>query len=196
MLARYDGFPENVHHTTYFSSAIYIGKLQHAITEAISTLNDGALDTKKIEIASVSDLTVTLEFGIADGNDFTYVNTEEKNRIDKAIKTNPFQLMDFICAIRYQKAIETKKAPLRGDYYMIRLVFGKKLLEARVFHERGSRRITPEEMANLIVDETNDYGKKRLLRPFKAGPKANQESLEPLSTAGPQSVPLSRSHRF
>lgn len=166
MLGRYDYFPENVHYVTFLSSVSHVDKIQQTAIKAILKLNSRSSENRK-QIASVSDLIVTMEFGIAEGTDFTFVDIEEKDRIQKTIKVSPFQTMDFICAIRYQKSIGNKKSSLRGDYHMIRLVFGKKSLEARAFHERGPRRITPEEIVDLIVDEINDHGKKKLLKPLE-----------------------------
>jgi hypothetical protein len=167
MLARYNNFPKNVHETEHFAASLSTGKLQQTFTEAFYKLNNETLNTEKASIPSVSNYIVTLEFGVADGNDFNYIDREEKTKIIKAVKTKPLQAMDFLCAIRYYKIEGDKKTPLKFDYLMLRLVFDKNLVEVRVFHERGPRRITPEEIISLIVDKINADTAKRILKPFK-----------------------------
>jgi len=167
MLARYNNFPKNVYESKRFTTSLSTGRLQQTFTESFYKLNHEMLNTEKASIPSVSNCIVALEFGVADGNDFNYINGEEKTRMIKTVSAKPLQAMDFLCAIKYYKMKGNKKTPLKFDYFMLRLKFGKKQVEVRVFHERGPRRITPEEIIRYIVDEINADSAKRILRPFQ-----------------------------
>lgn len=166
MLAHYNNFPKNVHETEHFATSPSTGRLQQTFTEAFYKLNNETLNTEKASIPSVSNYIVTLEFGVANGDDFNYIDREEKTRIIEAVKTKPLQTMDFLCAIKYYKIEGDKKTPLKFDYLMLRLIFDKNL-EVQIFHERGPRRITPEEIISLIVDKINTDTAKRILKPLK-----------------------------
>ena len=64
--------------------------------------------------------------------------------------------MDFFCSIRYYKGIGEKKTPLKFDYYMLRTIFSKDTFEVQVFHERGPRYISPEELTMFIFTKVNE----------------------------------------
>jgi hypothetical protein len=167
MLACYNNFPKNVHEIKYFTTSLSTTALQQIFIETFYKLNCGTLSVEKTSILSMSEYTVVFEFGVAEGNDFNYVDEAERTRITNALRAKPFQIMDFLCVTRYYKAQDTKKRPAKFDYFMLRLIFDKKLVEARILHERGPRRVAPEEMINLTVDEINTNPAKKILKPFK-----------------------------
>ena len=109
---------------------------------------------------------VIFEFGIAEANSFSYLDNEEANKIRKSVRKKPFQIMDFLCAIRYYKTKDGRKTPLKFDYYMLRFTFNKKSTEIQVFHERGPRHMTPEDTANFIVKRINKAFSKKILEAF------------------------------
>jgi hypothetical protein len=71
--------------------------------------------------------------------------------------------MDFFCAVRYYKCSAEKKTPLKFDYYMIRVIFGDSV-EIRVFHERGPRYISPEDIVTFLVNMTNEATARKILK--------------------------------
>jgi hypothetical protein len=72
--------------------------------------------------------------------------------------------MDFFCAVRYYKGAGEKKAPLKFDYYLMRLVFGKNSVEIQVFHERGPRYISPEDIVTFLVNMVNETSARKILK--------------------------------
>jgi hypothetical protein len=85
----------------------------------------------------------------------------------KIIQKKPFQVMDFFCALRYYKMQNEKKTPLRFDYYMIRFIFNKDSITIQIFHERGPRYISPEDIANFVVNKIGETFSKKILKPVK-----------------------------
>jgi hypothetical protein len=57
--------------------------------------------------------------------------------------------------------------PLKFDYYMIRFAFSKNTMEMRVFHERGPRYISPEDITTFIVNQINKASTKKILKPVE-----------------------------
>ncbi len=72
--------------------------------------------------------------------------------------------MDFFCAIRYYKGNAEKKTALKFDYYLLRTVYSRDAFEIQVFHERGPRYISPEDLALFIFNKTNEAAKRKVLK--------------------------------
>ncbi len=168
MLGFYVNFPENIHKITRFTTSTSNKRLQQTLTKTFHNLNNEIFCLEDIANPSLPQCTVIFEFGIAEANNFNYLDNEEKNRLLKLIRKKPFQVMDFFCAIRYYKTKNKKKTPLKFDYYMLRFTFNKKSVETQVFHERGPRHISPEDVANFIANKINETFSKKILRAFKA----------------------------
>jgi hypothetical protein len=109
--------------------------------------------------------TVILEVGIAEGRGFNYMDEEETKKVLNVLKKESFRVMDFFVAMRYYKGKNSKKTPLRFDYYMLRFVFGENnSVELRVFHERGPRHTSPEDIATFLVNRVNEGSTRKILK--------------------------------
>lgn len=115
---------------------------------------------------SIPQCTVIFEFGIGEANSFTYLDDAEMDKALKAINKKLFQIIDVYCAVRYYKWQNEKKIPLKFDYYMIRFLFAKKILEILVFHEKGPRYMTPNDIINFIANRINGEFSRKVLKPF------------------------------
>jgi hypothetical protein len=52
---------------------------------------------------------------------------------------------------------------------MMRIGFGENnTVELQVFHERGPRYISPEELVNFVVGKVNDGSARKILKPTEA----------------------------
>jgi hypothetical protein len=153
MLGFYEIFPKKVHTMAYFRTAASKKRLQRALTQTLHKLNNETFSLEDVTGPSVPQCTVILEFGIADEVNFNYLDEKETNKAFKVINKKPFKIMDFFCAIRYYKTQNKKKTPLKFDYYMLRFTFNKKSTEIQVFHERGPRHVSPEEIVNFVVNK-------------------------------------------
>jgi len=164
MLGFYENFPENIHKMAHFATSISNKKLQQTITQILHKLNSENFSLEDVAKPSIFQCTVIFEFGIAEANNFNYLDSEEVNKILKIMRRKPFQIMDFFCAARYYKTQNENKIPLKFDYYMLRFIFDKNFIEMRIFHERGPRHISPEDVVNLIVNKINEAFSKRVLK--------------------------------
>jgi len=167
MLGLYENFPKTVHKRTSFATSISNKRLQQALIQTFQKISNENFNLERIANPSVPQCTVILEFGIAEANNFNYLNTEETNKMLKVIQKKPFQVMDFFCALRYYKMQNGKKTPLRFDYYMMRFIFNKDSMEIQIFHERGPRYVSPEDIANFVVNEIGETFSRKILKAVK-----------------------------
>jgi hypothetical protein len=112
----------------------------------------------------VPECTIIFEAGLADTGNFNYIDDDETHKVFTALRKAPFQTMDFFCAVRYYKGTAENKTPLKFDYYMLRVVFGRNSVEIKVFHERGPRYISPEDIVTFLVNEVNKTSSRRILK--------------------------------
>jgi hypothetical protein len=146
MLGFYENFPSTIHLTEAFTSSLSKRKLQEKIIQVFQEICN----------QSVSNGTVIFEFGIAEAEAFNYLDADETQKLLRAIDRDAMQVMDWFCSIRYYKNVEGKRCPLRFDYYIFRMRFGEKeRVEFLVFHERGPRYVSPEELVFFIEHKVN-----------------------------------------
>ena len=164
MLGFYEGFPTNVHKTAAFATLVSSKRLQEQIIKLFHELNNKVFSLEDVSVPSTPQCTVIFEFGIAETNNFNYLDDEEAEKTLKAIRKKPLQIMDIFCAIRYYKTQNGKKKPLKFDYYMIRFTFNKNTVEALVLHERGPRYVSPEEIITFLASKINEAFSKKVLK--------------------------------
>lgn len=165
MLGFYANFPKNIHRAETFSASISRKRLQQAVVETLHRLNSETLSLEEVASPSIPGCNIIFEVGVAEGNDFNYLNSEERERLLGALKKKPFQVMDLLCVARYNRVQDERKTRMRFDYYMLRLVFGENLTEIRVFHERGLMHTSPDDLIKLVVNRVNAAFSRRVLRP-------------------------------
>jgi hypothetical protein len=164
MLGVYENFPANIHRIENFATSLPNGKLQQKLIQVLYELNKKTLSFDEIANPTVPECTIILEVGLADGKNFNYIDEEEKKRALNALKKTAFRTMDLFCAVRYYRGTADKRRPLRFDYYLLRAVFGENSVEVKVFHERGPRYISPEDLVTFFVNETNKASAKKILK--------------------------------
>ena len=165
MLGFYQNFPESLHRITRFVASVSNKGLQQTLIQAFYQLGNEKLTIEEITDPSIPQCIVFFEIGIAEANGFNYLDSEEKSRVIKAIRKKPFEIMDFLCSIRYYRMQNEKKTPLRFDYYMLRFVFNKNSIEIRVFHERGPRHVSPEDIVSFLVRRIEAF-RRKVIRPL------------------------------
>jgi hypothetical protein len=164
MLGLYENFPATIHKAASFTTPVPNKKLQQTLTQALQKLNAATLNMEAVIGPSIPQGTVNFEFGIAEANNFNYLDSEETTRLLKTIDNRPFQIMDFLCAVRYHKPQNETKTRFRFDYYMLRFMFHEGSIDIHVFHERGPRYMSPEDMISLIVNKVNEGAVKKMLK--------------------------------
>jgi len=166
MLGFYEGFPRNFHKNAYFRVAVSKKRLEQAITKMLHELNSEVFSLDHVAGPSVPQCTAAFELGLAEANKFNYLDKKETDRALKIIKKEPLQVMDFYCAVRYYKTRNSNRTPLKFDYYMLRFTFDIKTMEIQVFHERGPRHVSPEEVISFIANKINEMRSRKILKAF------------------------------
>jgi hypothetical protein len=167
MLGLYENFPQTVHKTALFATSISNRKLQQALIRTFQKINNKTFNLEEIASPSVPQCMVIFEIGIAESNSFNYLDNEEASKILKLIQKNWLQTMDFFCALRYYRIRDEKKTPLKFDYYMMRFAFSQNSMEAQIYHERGPRYASPEDIVNFVTGKANEALSKKILRELK-----------------------------
>ncbi len=165
MLGFYENFPKNVQKTAHFTVLVSNKRFQQTLIRTLHETNGKTFNLEEIADPSVPQCKVIFEWGIADTNNFNYLDEEETNKVLRTTWKKPCRIMDFFCSIRYYKIWNEKKNPLKFDYYMLRFTLNKNSLEIQVFHERGLRYTTPEDIINLIVNKINQTSPRKMLKP-------------------------------
>jgi hypothetical protein len=168
MLGAYENFPKNIHKAAHFTTSTTNKKLQQTLIQTLKQANSENFNLENIAAPSVPQCSVIFEFGIAETSSFNYLDEDEANKVIKIIQKNPLQVLDFFCAIRYYKIQNEKRTPLKFDYYMIRFIFNKNSVETQIFHERGPRYMSPEEIANFIFNRINQAFSRKALTVLKS----------------------------
>ena len=165
MLGLYENFPQGVHLTKIYTSALPKKESQEYIIKIIKEINRKNLTFEEVGNPEIPNSTVIFEVGIADAHCFNYIDKEETQKILDIIDVQAFNILDFFCVIRYYKNTSPKKTPLKFDYYMIRLSFGKdRSVEFQIFHERGPRYIAPLDLLTFMVLKVNSAASRKILK--------------------------------
>jgi hypothetical protein len=162
MIGSSDNFPKIIHRLERFEINIAKNKLQKKIIQVLEKINYKTFSFEDITHPTIPDCKIIFEIGVAEANTFNFIDEEEKNRFLKALKKETCELLDLFISIRYYRTKEKKSTPLNFDYYMIRIIFDKKTIEIKVFHERGPRHILPKDLIDFIISELNKKLAKKL----------------------------------
>ncbi|MEM1563103.1 MAG: hypothetical protein QW161_00310 [Candidatus Bathyarchaeia archaeon] len=164
MLGFYENFPISVQKITRFAATVSSKTIQKALVQCLKRLNSENLRLEDVTSPSTFDCTVIFEFGIADGDTFNYIDSEEAWKVLGEIQKASLRIMDLFCAVRYYKEHGGRKFPLKFDYYMLRLIFNPGSIEVLIFHERGPRHLPPEDLINLIIERVNKLFPRKVLK--------------------------------
>jgi len=170
MLGFYENFPVNIHRIEAFTTPLSSKSLQRRLIRVLHDVNRRKFSFEEVSCPTVPKCTIIFETGLADAGSFNYIDEEETRKVFSALRKAPFQTMDFFCAFRYYKGTAGNKAPLKFDYYLMRVIFGKNSLEIQVFHERGPRYVSPEDIVTFLVNEVNKTSSRRTLKRVEIEP--------------------------
>ncbi len=154
MLGVYEDFPESYHSLARFSYGSSSENLQKALVGVLYRLNLGktCLRPRRPYRPKVRAF---LEFGIADGVTFGFIDRETWALYRKSVRRQSMTTLDLLCIARYYVAEAKQRRPLRFDYYLLRFLFSKTQVELRVFHEKGTQRISADNLIAVLVKKVN-----------------------------------------
>lgn len=165
MYGTYENFPEIYHSISRFSHRTSAKKLQRVIIQSLCKLNRKKDGPKLPEFTKYS-IEIELELGVADGLTFNYIDREISRDYQKRVRRKALPTLDFLCIVRYYAATKKTRRPLRFDYHMLRFSFNEEEVELRVYHERGTRRLSIEDLVNFLIGEINQELTRRKLSPL------------------------------
>ncbi len=163
-LGYYENFPQNIHKFETFSSTLSTKQLQKNLIQLLHDVNRKELSFEQVAYPTIPEGIVIFEFGLAENENFSFIDEEELQKTLKVLGKNRLGLLDFFCVIRYYKCKENKKKSLKFDYYLLRTIFGKGTLEVHVFHERGPRYISPQDLVDFLQCKLNENKIKKVLK--------------------------------
>ena len=167
MLGRYENFPKNVHAVASFHHQVSAKDIQEAILCASYQLNHEICDLGTMMPYVTQKCEVSFEFGVAEGFDFNFLDQKEVEKYLKFTAESELQTLDFFIVIRYHIVKEDgKRVPLRFDYYVIRFVFKESGLDMQIRHEKGTQRVTPNDLTAFITEKINGELSLRQINPL------------------------------
>lgn len=163
-LGFYTNFPVGIHATQRFASSLTIKQLQEKLLQALYTANQREFSFEEVSNPTFPEAKVIFEFGIAEAETFNFLDEEELKRAQSFAAKERVLSMDFFCSIRYYRGSGEKKTALKFDYYMLRTVFGRDSLEVLVFHERGPRYVSPQDLTMFVFKRMNEASNRNVLK--------------------------------
>jgi hypothetical protein len=170
MLGVYENFPENIHRIDSFKSSLSSQKLQQKLMKTLHDINRTPFSFEEVSNPTLHNCTVIFEFGLAENESFNFLDADEAERVLDSLKKQVFQLLDFFLAVRYYKVTSARKTPLKFDYYMIRFAFTSvDSVDLKVFHERGPRYVSPEDIVSFLEKQVNGSLPRKILKKIEQG---------------------------
>jgi hypothetical protein len=163
----YENFPLNIKDKIIIQNINTIKNLQECIFKTFHYLNNRNFDLTNLLEYTELKCTVSFEFGIADGTSFIFLDKKELEKSIRFIEKNNYKKLDFFFVVRYHiLKYSGKRVPLRFDYFILRFLFKKAIVELCIRHEKGTLRIPVDDLTNFILEQI-DF-------------KLNQKNLLPL----------------
>jgi hypothetical protein len=170
LLGFYENFPENVHAVALFDYQDSAKEVQKAILCTFHNLNHEKCDLGAVTPYLKQNCEVGFEFGVADGFDFNFLDKNELDQCLRSVAEKELKTLDFFFAVRYHLIREAgKRVPLRFDYHVIRFSFQESGLQMRIRHERGTQRVTLDDLTNFMAKRINAELSRRRLTPLFLG---------------------------
>ena len=154
MIGTYDNFPDLYHGVALFSCRSSPKSIQRVIVSLFCRINHG--EALELPILSSQGIQLFLDIGIAEGLAFNFIDDEEKNRFLSLIEKTSFRTLDFLCIARYYVPVGNRRRPLKFDYYMLRFIFDSETVELIVYHEKGTRRLSIEDLIRILSEKINE----------------------------------------
>jgi len=162
----YDNFPDISHGIIGLSSPTSTERLQRAIVQSLHRANRSRKELDFPEFAR-HNIKAALEFGIAEGVTFSYIDDEILGCCHERLGEQPFPALDLLCIVRYYVTEEKRRRPLKFDYYMLRFLFQEAEVELHIYHERGTRRLSIEDLTGFLTGGINQELARSGSKPLK-----------------------------
>jgi hypothetical protein len=156
-LGTVDNFPIVLHARASFSFDINPESLQKALVSALASLRTNP-KSREITVADRDGYLkgqLIFRLGIGNGDGFDILDTEEEKRVLHRIENRgPLNVLDLAFQLHYSLG-DGRRHRVHEDHYILRLVFQPGRVEVLVHHLKGVRRVEPDELIRLIIQELN-----------------------------------------
>jgi len=149
MEGTYAHFPDTYHCVALFLYKASRRKFQKSLIGLFYEMNMGE-ESFNIQSITSHGIKIAFDIGIADELTFNFIDDEERNKWLSILDKREFEILDFLLIARYYVSRGGRDRPLRFDYYMLRFLFGHKGVELRIYHEKGTRRLSIEDLVDLL----------------------------------------------
>ncbi len=142
-LGTLDKFPTVLHARASFSFDINPESLQKALVSALASLRTNP-KSREITVADQDGYSkgqVAFKLGIGNSDGFDVLDSKEED-------------LDLAFQLHYSLS-DGRRHRVHEDHYILRLVFQPGRVEVLVHHLKGVRRVEPDELIRLIVQELN-----------------------------------------
>ena len=157
LLGTIDSFPTVMHARASFSFDINPESLQKALVSALASLRANP-KSREISLADRDGYLngqLTFRLGIGNGDSFDILDSREEERVMNRIENRgPFNTLDLAFQLHYS-VTDGRRHRVHEDHYILRLVFQPGRVEVLVHHVKGVRRVEPDELVGIIIDELN-----------------------------------------
>jgi hypothetical protein len=147
-----------------FNSTLPSEQLQRRLIQAFYEINRREFSFEEAANPTIPECKIIFEFGLADAESFNYIDEEEVKKALNLLEKKHLDTMDFFCAVRYYKVKAEKKRALKFDYYLIRTLYNRDIFEIQVYHKKGLRYLSPEDLTLFIFNNINATSKRKVLK--------------------------------
>ncbi len=147
-----------------FNSAIPSGQLQRRLIQALYEINRAEFSFEEAANPTIPGCKIIFEFGLANAESFNYIDEEEVEKALDLLSKEQLDTVDLFCAIRYYRCEEEKKRALKFDYYLIRTVYNRRAFGIQVYHKKGLRYLSPEDLTQFIFNKINEAANRKILK--------------------------------
>jgi hypothetical protein len=156
-LGTLDSFPTVLHARASFSFDINPESLQKALVSALASLRTSP-KPREITLADqhgYSKGQIGFRLGIGNGDGFDILDSEEEERVFHRIENRgPLSILDLAFYLHYSIG-DGRRHRVHEDHYIFRLVFQPGRVEVLVHHLKGVRRVEPDELIRIMIQELN-----------------------------------------
>ena len=150
-------FPTVVHGRASVLFDVSRESLQKALVDALGSMlrSSVSMDISVADRDGYCRGHVGFRIGIGNGEGFDILDARERERVLSRIENvGAFDLLDLLFHLHYDMD-DGQPHRVRGDEYLVRLVFQPERVELLLHHLKGVKRIGPDELVRMIVDLLN-----------------------------------------
>ena len=163
-LGAVSNFPTVLHSKGFFAHELNDDNLQKILLKVLGVISSVRLPIQ----LSISDHdgyfigTVGFRLGVGNAEAFDIFDENEEERLLRRIETKgPFAALDLSFNTSYLVSDEEHRHRAREDRFLARLIFRSGRLEMYVHHLSGMRRVRPEDIIDILVEQLNGELRKR-----------------------------------